>query len=116
MDYNNYYDYCDLYIHVHVGSSFFLGKVTALGVLCCLAIFILCYYIHVYTIVLQVMWSSRPNHSDLVSQDVNGSAGHYIITHLRPVTNYTVIIYAKNSIGKGKGIDERNIATLPTGE
>ena len=30
-----------MYVHVHVhGSSFFLGKVTALGVLCCFALFV----------------------------------------------------------------------------
>ena len=30
---------CNYYVHVH-GSSFFLGKVTALGVLCCFALFV----------------------------------------------------------------------------
>ena len=29
-----------LHVHIHVGSSFFLGKVTALGVLCCFALFV----------------------------------------------------------------------------
>lgn len=61
------------------------------------------------------MWA-KVNSSNMVysSDSVNGSTGHYLITNLRPVTNYTVKVYAKNERGKGKTSDDRNISTLPT--
>ena len=40
-EYHTQHDtYMYMYIESHPGSSFFLGKVTALGVLCCFALFV----------------------------------------------------------------------------
>ena len=61
---------------------------------------------------VKVNLSTSASETLYMSGTVNGSTRHYIITNLRPVTNYTVKVYAKNERGKGKTSDDRSISTL----
>ena len=80
---------------------------------------LLLYLVALVTIFIcnQVMWfRTELAILDLDSDSVNGTTMNYLITDLLPVANYTVLIYAINRNGKGKGSDEQNISTHATGK
>ena len=67
----------------------------------------------------QVMWFRMGANGSILDRDshqVDSLFTNYIIEDLLPVTNYSVTIYAINGRGRGKGSDEQDILTFPSGE